>query len=57
MSIWQVQEAKVRFSEVVKKAETEGPQDITLHGRAGAIFLHRLLPNQDVGTCLRQLRL
>ena len=39
MSVWQVQEAKARFSEVVKKAETEGPQDITLHGRPVAVVL------------------
>ena len=39
MSIWQVQEAKARFSEHVKKAETEGPQDITLHGRPVAVLL------------------
>lgn len=39
MSIWQVSEAKARFSEVVKKAETEGPQDITLHGRPVVVVL------------------
>ena len=30
MQTWQMQEAKARLSEVVKRAELEGPQDITL---------------------------
>jgi len=29
---WQLQEAKDRLSEVVRKAREEGPQTITLHG-------------------------
>lgn len=29
---WQLQEAKQRFSEVVRKAEEEGPQVVTRHG-------------------------
>jgi prevent-host-death family protein len=30
---WQLQEAKQRFSEVVRRALTEGPQWVTRHGR------------------------
>ena len=30
---WQVQEAKQRFSEVVRHAEADGPQGVTRHGR------------------------
>lgn len=30
---WQLQEAKQRFSEVVREAETNGPQVVTRHGR------------------------
>ena len=30
---WQLQEAKNKFSEVARRAETEGPQEITRHGR------------------------
>lgn len=41
MHTWQMQEAKARLSEVVKLAESEGPQDITLHGRSVAIVLSR----------------
>jgi prevent-host-death family protein len=29
---WQVQEAKQRFSEVVRRASAEGPQVVTRHG-------------------------
>jgi prevent-host-death family protein len=41
MQIWQMQEAKARLSEVVKRAEVDGPQDITLHGRSVAVVLSR----------------
>jgi prevent-host-death family protein len=41
MHTWQMQEAKARLSEVVKCAESEGPQDITLHGRSVAVVLSR----------------
>lgn len=41
MQTWQMQEAKARLSEVVKRAEHEGPQDITLHGRSVAVMLSR----------------
>ena len=32
-STWQVQEAKNRFSEVIARALTDGPQTVTRHGR------------------------
>lgn len=41
MHSWQIQEAKARFSELVKCAESEGPQDITLHGKSVAVVLSR----------------
>jgi prevent-host-death family protein len=41
MAVWQMQEAKARLSELVKRAETEGPQDITVHGRSVAVVLSR----------------
>ena len=31
--VWTVAEAKAKFSEVLEKAQTEGPQRITRHGR------------------------
>jgi antitoxin Phd len=37
--IWQLQEAKARFSEVIKKAQSEGPQHITVRGTSTAVVL------------------
>jgi prevent-host-death family protein len=36
---WQVQEAKQRFSEVVRLAGSEGPQVVTRHGRDVVVVL------------------
>mgnify|MGYP001575300947 FL=1 len=36
---WQLQEAKNRLSEVVRKARSEGPQVITLHGSDAAVVI------------------
>ncbi|MCX7144091.1 MAG: type II toxin-antitoxin system Phd/YefM family antitoxin [Proteobacteria bacterium] len=41
MQTWQMQEAKARLSEVVKRAESDGPQEITLHGQSVAVVLSR----------------
>ena len=38
-SKWQLQEAKNRLSEVVRKAQVEGPQTITLHGKDAAVVV------------------
>jgi len=39
MTTWQLQEAKARLSELVKKVATEGPQQITVHGEAAAVLM------------------
>ncbi len=36
---WQVQTAKARFSEVFRKARTEGPQRITRQGKEGVVMV------------------
>jgi prevent-host-death family protein len=36
---WQLQEAKQRFSEVVRRAEEEGPQVVTRHGEEIAVVV------------------
>lgn len=36
---WQVQEAKQRFSEVLRAVETDGPQTITRHGQEVAVVI------------------
>ena len=39
MPSWQLQTAKSRLSEVVQKAATQGPQEITVHGKPKAVLL------------------
>jgi len=39
MTTWPVQDAKTRFSEMIDKAVTEGPQTITRHGAKRAVVL------------------
>ena len=39
MAMWQIQDAKARFSEVIERARTEGPQVITRHGTERAVVL------------------
>lgn len=39
MATWQLQEAKARLSELVKRASAEGPQDITVHGKPVAVLV------------------
>jgi prevent-host-death family protein len=45
--LWQVQEAKQRFSELLRAAQSDGPQIVTKHGEEIAVVLdiaefHRL---------------
>ena len=39
MATWQVQEAKARFSELMRSADEAGPQTITARGRRAAVLL------------------
>ncbi len=41
MQAWQLQAAKARFSDVVKRAADDGPQEITVHGRSVAVVVSR----------------
>jgi prevent-host-death family protein len=41
MQTWQMQTAKARFSELMKQAADNGPQEITLHGRPVAVVISR----------------
>jgi prevent-host-death family protein len=51
---WQLQEAKNRLSEVVREAQTSGPQVITVRGKEAAVILsaeeYRLLAHRDEGS-------
>jgi antitoxin Phd len=37
--MWQIQEAKQRFSELVRRAVNEGPQVVTRHGEEVVVVL------------------
>ena len=43
MTAWQIQEAKARLSEVVKCAESDGPQYITHHGQPVAVVVSQAM--------------
>lgn len=53
---WALQDAKARFSEVVRKAKTEGPQQITVHGREEVVVVsveeYRRIKGQPTGEIL-----
>lgn len=38
-STWQLQEAKAKLSEVVRRARSEGPQTITVHGQKAVVVV------------------
>ena len=39
MTAWKLEDAKNRFSEVVRRAASEGPQFVTKHGREAAVVM------------------
>ena len=41
MHTWQMQEAKAQLSELVKRSQNEGPQEITMHGKSIAVVVSR----------------
>jgi prevent-host-death family protein len=55
---WQVQEAKQRFSELIRLVEIDGPQFVTRHGEEVAVVINvadyrRLCGGEDFKTFLR----
>jgi prevent-host-death family protein len=49
---WKLEDAKARFSEVVRRAQSEGPQRVTVRGRDAVVVisaaeLQELLPQSD----------
>ena len=36
---WRLQDAKARFSEVVREAQQRGPQRVTLHGKDAVVIV------------------
>jgi len=41
MGQWQLQEAKARLSELVRASTEEGPQEITVRGRAAVVVISK----------------
>jgi prevent-host-death family protein len=39
MSVWKLEDAKSRFSEVVRRALTRGPQRVTRHGQDAVVVV------------------
>ena len=50
MARWQLQEAKARFSEVVKSSREDGPQEITVHGIPTAVLVSKADFDRLVGS-------
>ena len=49
---WKLEDAKARFSELVRRAQSEGPQRVTVRGRDAVVVisaeeLERLLPGEQ----------
>lgn len=57
---WRLQDAKARFSEVVREAQQRGPQRVTLHGKDAVVIvgadefdrLRHPLTGRDIVTAL-----
>jgi len=51
--VWKLEDAKNRFSELIRRARREGPQFVTRHGREAAVVLgieeYRTLSEGDRG--------
>lgn len=39
MGQWQLQDAKARFSELIKSVQEEGPQQVTVRGKPSAVVI------------------
>jgi prevent-host-death family protein len=55
---WVLQDAKARFSELVRKVRSEGPQHVTVHGRDEVVVISaeefRRLKGEETGQALVQ---
>lgn len=53
---WRLQDAKARFSELVRRVKTEGPQLVTVHGREEVVIVaadeYRRLKGEATGQAL-----
>lgn len=44
---WPLQDAKARFSEVVRRAQEDGPQRVTLHGKDAVVIVSAQTYDRD----------
>jgi prevent-host-death family protein len=44
---WPLQEAKAKFSELVRRAQSEGPQTVTVHGEVAVVVTAAIKPKVD----------
>ena len=55
---WALQDAKARFSELVRKVRSDGPQHVTVHGRDEVVVIsaeeYRRLKGEKTGQALIQ---
>lgn len=53
---WMLQDAKARFSELVRRVHSEGPQHVTVHGRDEVVIItaedFRRLQGERMGSTL-----
>jgi prevent-host-death family protein len=53
---WPLQDAKARFSELVRRARSDGPQHVTVHGREEVVIVsadeYRRLKGERTGAAL-----
>mgnify|MGYP001574600240 CR=1 FL=1 len=52
---WSLQDAKARFSEVVRLAETQGPQHVTRHGGEAVVVIRSADYAKFAGTTKKSL--
>ncbi len=47
---WPLQEAKAKFSELVRLAQTDGPQTVTVHGQPAVVITRAPSPQKDISS-------
>jgi len=49
-AVWQLQEAKARFSELVRRAVEDGPQHVSVRGEPAAVLLSEAEYRELIGS-------
>lgn len=56
MQTWQLQSAKAHFSELIRQATRNGPQEISAHGRPTVVLISREMFDQLTGNSENQVQ-